>query len=309
MTRDVRGDGGDRDARNDPDDADGGNISDDDTANGGSVSSDGDDDASDETVDAAFEAGVALFNAGHVLAARDRWEAARSAIAAADEVDGGGTTDEIGDEVVDIDGAADAEADGEEVRVLRGLIAAATATDHARDGDRSDRMRDGERSDAAEQGTRALDLLEGTGEAYRGLALEPVREWCRRLAADVDTAGSVSDEPDASDPPDAPDPPDASDRPTLRVGGVAVGFEDLDLAATLSAAPALAAAVDAGDPETLAAAARLAREERGTGRTRVTELVFAYLRRAEARPQVAARVADHVDRDRRERRDVSGLFE
>ncbi|OYR54480.1 hypothetical protein DJ70_13915 [Halorubrum halodurans] len=266
----------------------------------GRVTRDARDDAGGETVDAAFEAGVALFNAGHVLAARDRWEAARSAVAdgpAADGSDAG--------EVDDVGGAVDG-SDAGEVRVLRGLAAAATAADRAGDGDRSAHMRDAERSDAAEQGARALTLLEGTGEAYRGLALEPVREWCRRLAAAGDTAGSDPGPVDATPDPFAPSD---ADPPTLRIDGVAVGFEELGLAATLAAAPALAAAVDAGEEPTLAAAARLAREERGTGRTQVTELVFAYLRRPEARPQIAARIADHVDRDRRERRDVSGLFE
>ncbi|MFC5277487.1 DUF309 domain-containing protein [Halorubrum rubrum] len=264
MTRDARGDAGDRDDR--PADA-----------------SDANGDARNEAVDAAFEAGVALFNAGHVLAARDRWEAALNAVVDQDgsDVAAGGN-----DDATD----AAAECEGEDERVLRGLLAVATA---------ADRARGGERSDAAEHGTRAVTLLGGVGGGYRGLVLEPVREWCRELADALETPDAASTSPDEPGP----------EPPTLRIDGVAVGFEDLDLAATLAAAPALAAAVDAGDEETLSSAARLAREERGTGRTRVTELVFAYLRRPEARPQIAARIADHVDRDRRERRDVSGLFE
>ncbi|MFC5134308.1 MULTISPECIES: DUF309 domain-containing protein [Haloferacaceae] len=240
MTRDGRGDHGDT---NDHGDAD----------------SLGDDDRG-ERVAAGLEAGIALFNAGYVLAARDRWRSTRVAIAD--------------------DAPADAGTEPGGERVLRGLVAVATAADHAGSG---------ERSGAADHGTRAVDLLEGIDDACHGTDLEPIREWCRRLAADP---GAIGDGP-----------------PPIRIDGVAVGFEDLDLAATLSAASALSAVVDAGDEETMSAAAALAREEHGTGRTQVTELLFAYLRRPEARPQIAARIADHVDRDRRKGRDVSGLFE
>lgn len=233
----------------------------------------GDADDRDRSVVATLEAGIALFNAGHVLAARDRWRSTRIAIDDGDATDGDDGDDDADDET-------DLDATDETERVLRGLVAVATA---------ADRVRGGDRSDAAGHATRAATLLDGVDAEYHGIALEPVREWCRRLAA----------EPGA-----APDDP-----PPLRIDGVALGFEDLDLAATLSAAPALSAAVDAGDEETMSVAAALAREERGTGRTQVTELVFAYLRRPDARPQIAARIADHVDRERHERRDVSGLFE
>lgn len=214
----------------------------------------------DESVAAALEAGVALFNAGHVLAARDRWHSTRLA-----SID---------------DAVTSADTESEDDRVRRGLAAVATAADHARDG---------HRTAVASCATRAITLLDGVDEGSREIDLEPVREWCRRLVGD----------PEAT----------VTDPPPLRIDGVAVGFEDLDLAATLAAAPTLAAAVDAGSEETMSAAAALARRERGTGRTQVTELVFAYLRSPDARPQIAARLADHVERDRRERRDVSGLFE
>ncbi|RAW45414.1 DUF309 domain-containing protein [Halorubrum sp. 48-1-W] len=243
-----------------------------------------------------FEAGVALFNAGHALAARDRWQSARIAsVADADvagaDVAGADAADVADADVADADfaGADAAVADTEpaDQRLRRGLVAVATTADHARNGDRSA---------VVDHATRALRLLDGLDEESRGIELELVREWCRRLADDPEA--TVAD-PEAA----------AVDLPSLRIDGTAVEFEDLDLTATLSAAPALAAAVDAGDEETMSAAVVLAREERGTGRTEVTELVFAYLRRPEARPQIAARIADHVDRDRRKRRDVSSLFE
>ncbi|GAA0519139.1 hypothetical protein SAMN04488066_12245 [Halorubrum aquaticum] len=263
MTRDDRGDRGNRGDRGD-------DVRDDHEAS---------DDDREGPVVAAIEAGAALYNAGHVLAARGLWESTRGALT---DRDGPGldrrepNTDADGDDTKHGDD-----------RLLRGLAVVATATDHARDGDRSE---------AADHGGRAVSLLEGIDEGYRGIAVEPMRERCRRLVADPGAA-DITSETAATEPP------------PIRVHGVAVGFEDLDLAATLSAAPALATAVDAGDEGTLSAAARLAREERGTGRTQVTELVFAFLRRPEARPQIAARIADHVDLDRREQRDVSGLFE
>lgn len=170
---------------------------------------------------------------------------------------------------------------GDDERLLHGLIAAAAATHHATERNWSGAVGCAE---------NAVGYLGAVDETHRGFAVEAPREWCRRLAAD----------------------PEAIERrspPSLRIDGTVVGFADLDLAATLSAAPALATAVDAGDEETLSTAATLAREEYATGQTQVTELLFAFLRQPDARPQIAARIGDHVDLARRERRDVDGLFE
>ncbi|MES3162188.1 MAG: DUF309 domain-containing protein [Halorubrum sp.] len=206
-------------------------------------------------VDVALEAGVALFNEGFVLAAHDPWEAAWLPL--------------------------DADAPGDDEPLLHGLIAAAAATHHA-----TDRNWSGA-TGCAENAVRYLSSL---GSACRGLALVPIREWCRRLAADPETI-------------------ERAKRPTLRIDGVAVGFDDLDLATTLVAAPVVADAVSAADPAVTSTAASLAREEYGTGRTAVAELLFAFLQEPDARPQVAARLADHVERAERKRRDVDELFE
>jgi predicted metal-dependent hydrolase len=205
-----------------------------------------------DDVAVALDAGAALFNEGHVLAAHEPWEAAW----------------------LPLD-------DGDDERLLHGLIAAAAATHHATSGNRSG---------ATGCASNAVEYLGGVDGGYRGLSIDPVHEWCRRIAADPTTVERASP-------------------PTLRIRGVAVRFEDLDLAATLAAAPALAEGIAAGDEETLSTAAALAREEHGTGRTTVTELVFDFVREPDARPQVAARIADRVERAERKRRDVDGLFE
>jgi len=220
--------------------------------------------------DAALAAGAALFNAGHILAAHDPWEAAWLPLDA-----------------------------GPDERLFHGLIAAAAATHHASarnwsgavgcaenavrylgvTGDRPDR--DGDAPDALDAARQA--------DAARGVDVRSVRDWCRRLAADPEVRERA--------------PP-----PTVRIDGAAPTFDDLDLPATLLAAPALAAAVDAATEATVVEATRLSRAERGTGRTTFTELLFAFCRDPSSRPQVAARLADHVERERRKRRDVEGLF-
>lgn len=210
-------------------------------------------------VPAALAAGAALFNEGHALAAHEPWEAAWLPL---DE--------------------------GDDERLLHGLIAAAAATHHATEGNWSGA------TGCASNAVRYLGGLDEGGDRdadapARGVDVAPVRSWCRRLAGDPETV-------------------ERAEPPPIRVEGAAPGFADLDLAAALLAAPALADAVDHGDEATLETAAALVREERGTGRTRFAELLFAFLREPDARPQVAARLADHVDLAERKRRDVDDLF-
>lgn len=208
-------------------------------------------DGDDPAVGPALRAGVALFNEGYPLAAHEPWEAAWLPL----------TT-------------------GADERLLHGLIQCAAATHHARTGNRSGAVGTAE---------GAVGYLDGLGDRRRGLALDPIRRWCRAIAADPSVVERES-------------------RPTLRIDGRAVGFQDLDLTATVAAAPALAEATGIGTESTMETAGELARAERGTGRTQVTELLVAYLREPATRPQVAARIADHVDRERRKRDDVDGLF-
>jgi len=213
--------------------------------------------ADEETADGgppvpdALRAGAALFNEGHVLAAHDQWEAAWLPLV-----------------------------DGPDERLFHGLIATAAATHHA-----AARNWSGATGCAG----NAQEYFDGLDSAPRGVDLGPLRDWCRRLAAD----------------------PEAIERaapPTVRIDGASPRLGDLDLPAALLAAPALAGAVGPGDGGTFESAAALAREERGTGRTTFAELVFAFLRTPDARPQVAARLADHVELAERKQRDVDDLF-
>ena len=199
----------------------------------------------------ALRAGVALFNEGHRLAAHEPWEAAWLPLSA-----------------------------GDDERLLHGLIQFAAATHHARTGNESGAVGTAE---------GAVGYLDGLGDARHGLALDPIRRWCRAIASD-------------------PSVVDRESPPTLRIDGAEIGFEDLDLEGMIAAAPALAEATGIGSESTMETAGELVRAERGTGRTRVTELLVAYLREPATRPQVAARIADHVDRERRKRDDVDGLF-
>lgn len=211
-------------------------------------------DSADE-IDVALAAGAALFNEGYVLAAHDPWEEAWLPL----DADGDAAADE---------------------RLLHGLIAAAAATHHARSRNWSG---------AVGCAGNAVEYLGAVDATARGVGVEPVREWCRRLAAD----------------------PEAIERaapPTIRIGDSTPGFGDLDLPAALLAAPVLAGEIDSGTEATLERAADLARDERGTARTTVTELLFAFLRDPETRPQVAARLADRVELADRKRRDVDDLF-
>ena len=164
-------------------------------------------------------------------------------------------------------------------RLLRGLGATAAATRRAVDGDGQ------EASGHAEDAAVALAAVTDP----QGVAVTPVREWAERLAA-------------------APDGAESATPPRVRVDDETPTFGDLSLGAAGLAAPALAAAGEPGDEATLATAAEFASEARGTGRTEFAELLFAYLRTPDARPQVAARLGDHVEREERKRRDVDGLF-
>jgi hypothetical protein len=220
---------------------------------------------------AAIAAGGALFNEGHFLAARDAWNAGRRA-----PDDGRDGASSAGDDAGSADGDRNSPDDE---RLLRALSATAAATHRAAGGDRSD---------AAERADDAVAALTSVSDP-RGVALAPVREWAERLAAGPEAEG-------------------VSDAPRVRVDGEAPTVDGLSLAAAGVAATALARTGEPGDPAVLATAADFAREERGTGRTEFAELLFAYLRTPDARPQVAARLADHVDREKRKRRDVDGLF-
>jgi hypothetical protein len=94
---------------------------------------------------AGLHAGVAVFNAGHHLAAHDPWEAVW----------------------LDLDA-------GPDERLLHGLIQVAAATHHARTGNAEG---------ATTLATSARDYLDGA-DGHRGVDLGPVQPWLDTLATD-----------------------------------------------------------------------------------------------------------------------------
>ena len=220
----------------------------------------------------ALTAGAALFNEGRFLSARGVWEGERRP-PDGDRSDCGGCD---GDESDRSDRSDESDADG---RLRRGLAAAAAA---------AHRDREGDRAGAAKRADEAVAALADAADSD-SVALAPVREWAERLAA-------------------APEGADSTPPPQIRVDREQPTFDGLSLAAAATAAPALARAGEPGDPAALARAGEFAREERGTGRSEFAELLFAYLRTPDARPQVAARLSDRAAIEERKRRDVDGLF-
>ena len=232
------------------------------------------------TASVAIVAGAALFNEGRFRAARDVWIAEGLPSETPDERDGG---------VLDGDAGSDRDAE----RLLRALAATAAAARGAADGD----------GDATERAETAGRALSDTTDP-RGVELTPLREWAERIAAESERADPVDAVPGRATAGEE----GSATPPRVRVEGEAPTFEALPLLAAGVAAAALARAGEPGDAEAIATAADLAREERGTGRTEFAELLFAYLRTADARPQVAARLGDRVAIAERKRRDVGGLF-
>ncbi|MFB6301929.1 MAG: DUF309 domain-containing protein [Haloferacaceae archaeon] len=206
-------------------------------------------------MDAALRAGIAVYNAGHHHAAHDAWE----------------------DPWLDRpNGSADE-------RFLHGLIQFTAAIYHA------------ERRNWA----GAAGLAEGAGDyladldrSHRGVDLEPVRAYLRRLGADPETVERASP-------------------PPLRHEGQALALDDLAAEAAFRAAVAVAESDERFDEATVAAAADYAGEEladRGGGR--FVALVMDFARdEGGGRPVVYARLRDHVERRRQRDRDVDGLFE
>lgn len=120
-------------------------------------------------VDAALAAGRALYDRGHLGAARDPLERARVPLPA----------------------------DATDERLLRGLIGLVDAVDHAQRGDA-----DGARDLAAAARAALAEVPEG----HRGIAVEGIREFLNALSATAADSGAVDRTrlPDLA--PDAPDP-------------------------------------------------------------------------------------------------------
>lgn len=206
------------------------------------------DGASDGGFEVALRAGIALYNAGEYHAAHDPWEGAWLPLES-----------------------------GPDERLLHGLIQFTAAVHHARTDNPSG---------AAGLAESAGGYLSDLPSTYRGVALDPVRAFLTRLAADPTTA----------------------DPPPLEHRGKHPGPIDLDRPAVLAAAGAVAEEYDRFDEDVIKDAARYARAEAGTGETRFTALLFDFVADEARRVLVYDRLRSHVKRRRRKERDVDGLF-
>lgn len=208
----------------------------------------------DPDVDAALRAGVALYNAGHYHPAHEPWEEAWLPL--------------------------DPDADAPDEQLLHGLIQLTACVHHGR-----------ERNwiGAAGLAGSAAGYLADVPAGHRGVDLDIVREYLRRVAADPSTI-------------------DRCGPPPLRIDGAVVRPPDLGFEPKLLAAEALAEALDGVDAAVVADAARYAREERGTGRTQYAGLLAEFLGDPDRRPLVYDRLRGHVERERARERDVDDLF-
>ena len=204
-------------------------------------------------MDAHLRAGVAIFNAGGHHAAHDAWEDHWLGLAA-------GTEDE---------------------RFLHGLIQFTAAVYHGQHANWA-----GLRG-LAESGAGYLD---GLPADHRGVNVDDVRAYLRRLAAD-------------------PEHVERAAPPALTVDGEALRPADLDFDAVAVAA-AVVADEHGYDEDVVADAVRYAAAAVEAGASdRFVALVFDFVTDDGRRGLVFDRLAAHVERRRGEEGDVEGLFD
>jgi len=204
-------------------------------------------------MDAALRAGIALYNAGYYRVAHDAWEAPWIGM-------GGG------DERKDF---------------LQGLIQFTVGIHHATTGNDA-----GARSLAE----KAPTYLEGYGDGFAGVPLEPVRSYLTAIRED-------------------PSVVDRRDPPTLTRHGEAITLDDLDAEATFLAADAIAETE--GDEELIERAIEYARADLDAGDegSQFVTFLFDYVREPGARGTIRQRLGEHVDRRGARDDDVAGLFD
>ncbi|MUV61804.1 DUF309 domain-containing protein [Halobacterium sp. CBA1126] len=203
-------------------------------------------------MDAALRAGIAVYNAGHYHAAHDAWEDAWLALE-----------------------------DGDDERLLHGLIQCSAAVHHARD-----------RNWAGAVGLceSAREYLADLPAEYRGVDVAAVREY-------VDALGSDPERVERGTPP------------SLTYEGRALALEDLDAPAGVEAGVALAEALGY-DAEFVEAGAEYAREGLAEGElNEFGVLLCDFVTEREQRALVATRLRQHVRRRQRREDDVAGLFD
>jgi len=202
---------------------------------------------------AHLRAGVAVYNAGRYHAAHDAWE---QRWLAAEE--------------------------GDDERLLHGLIQFTAAVHHARGRNWSGAV------GLCESGREYLAALP---DDYRGIDVATVREYLAALEAD-------------------PERVERARPPALTHEGDALALADLDFEATAVAAGVLAEALGY-DEAVIERATEYARADLGRGEdgSRFVTFLFDFVRDQANRAVVAQRLSEHVDRRRHREADVDGLFE
>lgn len=203
-------------------------------------------------MDRALRVGIALYNAGHYHAAHDAWEPVW----------------------LDLH-------DGDDERLLHGLIQYTAAIHHART-----------RNWAGATGlaASAREYLSGLPASYRGVDLAPIRRTLRTLADD-------------------PEWIERARPPLLTHRGESVSPADLDTEESLVAAPILASA-GGYDAALVERACGYAREALETGKSDpFLALCTDFVREPTHRDLVYGRLSDRVSRRRSRERDVEGLFD
>lgn len=204
-------------------------------------------------MDANLRAGAAVFEAGYHHAAHDAWEARWLGLEE-------GTPDE---------------------RLLHGLIQYTAVVHHGR----------------SQNWTGAQGLAESASEylaelnaTYRGVDLDPIRAYMRRVAAD-------------------PEHIERTVAPAVVIDGQVPRLPDLDPEACLVAAPVLAEALNY-DEEVIDAGVAYARKDLSENITdsRFLTLVLDFVHSADNRGTIMQRLGALVDRRRTREEDVEGLF-
>ncbi|MFC7166620.1 DUF309 domain-containing protein [Halospeciosus flavus] len=190
--------------------------------------------------------------------------------------------EEVWHDVRAADGDDAEESDDRDERLLQGLVQYAAAVHHAR-----------ERNWAGATGLAesGREYLDGLPNDYRDVRVGSVREALAALEADPERVERRSPEP-------------------VVVDGEVPALTDLDLDATLLAAPALAEALGYDEEFDVETGVEYARRDvaDGSERSKFVRFVFDFVRDAEHRAIVAQRLDQHVDRRRRKEEDVKGLF-
>lgn len=203
-------------------------------------------------MDRPLRVGIALYNAGYYHAAHDAWEPVWLELP-----------------------------DGEDERLLHGLIQYTAAIHHAR-----------HRNWAGATGlaASAREYLDGLPAAYRGVDLVAVGR----------TLDALGDDPEWIE---------RTRPPRLTRRGEVVSLPDLDTEGCLVAAPILASA-GSYDADLVERACGYAREAFDAGESGpFLALCTDFVRDPSHRDLVYGRLADHVSRRRSRERDVEGLFD